>query len=198
MRAATRRRARTTCDDARRASRTRRRASLALLPALPPALLLGLSALPASAADAQTTGAPTEQPAERPCHLVADGRRVRARERDREGRRTTHVGTALAWGTPAPRLVTAGGDTLPLNATQQVWVSGGRTARRTARGALIGWAAGVAAVVADCGLAASCGEQNPVPLLGILIGGAIGHKFRTERWTRVPAVTSSTCGATPP
>lgn len=194
MRAATHRRARATSVDARHASRPCR----CVPPALLSALLLALSALPASTVDAQATEAPVEQSAERPCHLVADGRRVRARERDREGRRTTHVGTALAWGTPAPRLVTVEGDTLPLNATHRVWVSGGRTARRTARGALIGWAAGVAAVVADCGLASPCGEQNPVPLLGVLIGGAIGHKFRTERWTRVPAVTSSTCGATPP
>ena len=195
MRAATRRRARASFDDARRAPRPHRRASPTLR-ALP---VLGvLSALPASAVDAQTAEPPSGQPAERPCHLVADGRRVRARERDTAGTRTTHVGTALAWGTPAPRLITASGDTLPLNATHQVWVSGGRTARRTAHGALIGWAAGVATVVADCGLASPCGEQNPVPLLGILLGGAIGHKFRTERWTRVPSVTSSTCTAGPP
>jgi hypothetical protein len=162
---------------------------------LAPSVLLSLLlALGPFAAGAQAA----ERPSDRPCHHVADGRRVRARERDAHGTRTTHVGTALAWGTPAPRLITAGGDTLPLSAAHQVWVSGGRTARRTVRGALIGWGAGVVATIADCGVSATCGEQNPVPLLGIFIGAAIGHKFRTERWTRVPAVTSSTCAATPP
>ncbi len=171
-------------------------------PSLAPSALLGaLLVLPPSAAGAQTADRPSDRPPDRPCHLVADGRRVRARERDTQGAngtRTTLVGTALAWGTPAPRLITASGDTLPLRAAHQVWVSGGRTARRTVRGAVIGWGAGVVATLADCGLASTCGEQNPVPLLGLFIGAAIGRRFRTERWTRVPAVTSSTCAATPP
>ncbi len=112
---------------------------------------------------------------------VRDGVRVRAYD---DGDRRWQVGRALGWATPAPRLVTTRGDTVDVTGRRLVAVSEGRTARRTLQGAVVGWLAGVVTVVADCGLAATCGEQNPVPLLGVAIGAVVGSRLRQERWVR--------------
>jgi hypothetical protein len=134
--------------------------------------------------------------AAQPCDPVADGARVRAQLRaEKRDARTTYVGTALGWTTPTPRLVTTGGDTLPLTAEHRTWVSRGRTANRLVGGAFLGWLAGITAIVADCGLASTCGEQNPVALLGLGLGAAIGSRFHRERWMPVSPATSLACAA---
>ena len=156
------------------ASRTRAPAALALT------LGLGLATtLPAQETD--STAAPARRGRVWCPAAVTDGARVRAFDRDA---RRTHTGTALGWATPAPRLVTAGGDTLALAARHERSVSLGRTGRRKWQGVLVGWLTGVGTVVADCGLASTCGEQNPLPLVGAVLGGVVGNQLRRERWAR--------------
>lgn len=123
---------------------------------------------------------------------VPDGARVRAFD---AAARRTRAGTALGWATAAPRLVTANGDTLPLGPDHALSVSEGRTARRKWQGALVGWLGGVAAVVGDCGLARTCGEQNPLPLLGAVVGGVVGNQLRRERWVRASAAACAPAAA---
>lgn len=155
------------------------------------ALGLGLAAL-ACAADARAQHVDSTSPSTtRARHgrpwcpaAVPDGARVRAVD---AAARRTHAGTALGWATSAPRLVTTRGDTLPLGPDHALSVSEGRAARRKWQGALVGWLGGVAAVVGDCGLARTCGEQNPLPLLGAVLGGVVGNQLRRERWTRATA-----------
>jgi len=148
------------------------------------ALALGLG-LATSAARAQAVDSTPPRPARQGRYwcpaVVPDGARVRAFDPDV---RRTHTGTALGWATPAPRVVTTRGDTVALAARHTRAVSDGRTARRKWQGVLVGWLGGVTAVVADCGLARTCGEQNPLPLLGAVLGGVVGNQLRRERWIR--------------
>ena len=150
----------------------------------------------ASTARAQTTDSTSVQTpyGMRWCPAaVRDGVRVRAFD---DGVRRWQVGHALGWATPAPRLVTTRGDTIDVTGRRLVAVSEGRTARRTLQGAVIGWLAGVATVIADCGTASTCGEQNPLPLLGVAIGTVVGSRLRQERWVRT---SDAACApATPP
>lgn len=143
-----------------------------------------------AAAGALVAATSHAQPTAPPCRPIADGARVRARD---PVTGTSHVGAALGWHTPRPRLVTARGDTLALDPSQRTWASAGRTARRTWQGAVVGWGAGVAAVLADCGLARTCGEQNPLPLLGTVLGAVVGRQLKRERWTRVTPAQSLAC-----
>ncbi|GLC25675.1 hypothetical protein [Roseisolibacter agri] len=126
---------------------------------------------------------------------VRDGARVRAFD---DGVRRWQVGSALGWATPAPRLVTARGDTIDVTGRRLVAVSEGRTARRTLQGAVIGWLAGVVTVIADCGVESTCGEQNPIPLLGVAIGTVVGSKLRQERWVRTSDAACPTRAAPDP
>ena len=155
--------------------------SRALVPATV-ALVLGLglaTPLHAQRADSTARGTP-HGPRWCPA-AVRDGTRVRAYDDDD---RRWQIGTALGWATPEPRLVTARGDTISVAARRLLAVSEGRTGRRTLQGGIVGWLAGVATVIADCGTASTCGEQNPLPLLGGVIGVAVGSRLRQERWTR--------------
>ncbi|MDF1503973.1 hypothetical protein [Roseisolibacter sp. H3M3-2] len=138
------------------------------------------------------------QPALRPRPAAADdGARVRAHD---PATRRTRTGQALGWGGAAPRLVTTRGDTAALDTTLALSRSMGRTGRRTVPGILLGWAVGVGVTVADCGWKATCGEQNPLPLLGAAAGGLVGARFRREVWRPVASVGAACApaAATPP
>lgn len=153
--------------------------------ALALAVGLGLAAAGTTAAHAQVVDPAPPRPARQGRYwcpaAVPDGARVRAFDPDA---RRTHTGTALGWATPAPRVVTTRGDTVALAARHRRTVSEGRTGRRTLQGAIVGWAIGVGSVIADCGLEKTCGEQNPIPLLGAAIGAVVGSRMRRERWRR--------------
>lgn len=167
------------------ASRARGPAAVAL------ALGLGLATpLPAQAVDSTATR-PARQGRYWCPAAVPDGARVRAFDPDV---RRTHTGIALGWSTPTPRVVTARGDTVALAERHQRSVSEGRTGKRTLQGAVVGWLAGVVTVVSDCGLEKTCGEQNPIPLLGAAIGTVVGSRMRRERWLRA---TNAGCASVP-
>lgn len=148
-------------------------------------LLATLSA----AAHAQLAG-----PGAPPCaSAIEDGSRVRAESLGTAGRVT---GRALGWGTATPRIVTRRNDTVLVDLARRRELSAGRVARSRKRGALAGFGAGSLTVGLSCaGRSNWCGEQNPIPLLGLLAGAAVGHFVKHEQWVRIP--DDSACAARP-
>lgn len=149
------------------------------LPALPGLALLLVVTIPA------TSRAQLVNPGRPPCpSAIPDGSRVRA---DRPDTRDRVTGRALGWGTTTPRIITRGNDTIVIDATRRRDASAGRVARSRKRGAIAGLLAGALVISIDCiGESSSCGEQNPIPLLGALIGTGIGHFVKHEQWVRLP------------
>ena len=123
-----------------------------------------------------------------PCaRAVADGARVRVRLAI-DG--TRHAGTALGWATPAPRVVTGARDTLAVGRHDRREVSGGRTGHHAWAGLTLGLIAGNLSNL-HCFGERTCGEQNPLPFVGMITGVLIGRRIRRERW--VPVSDDGTC-----
>jgi hypothetical protein len=99
-------------------------------------------------------------------------------------------GTADGWqrGTPRLRLASGAVVAIPRDAVVQVRLA--EKQRHPYSGAVIGWVAGVVTMYATCAPPKQyCGEENPLPLLGILTGWGLGYVTKTEWWVnvRVPA-----------
>ena len=56
--------------------------------------------------------------------------------------------------------------------------------RHTNFGAVVGYVAGIFAALSTCGTESYCGEDNPAPLLGAIVGAFVGH-FITDDWVSV-------------
>ena len=95
------------------------------------------------------------------------------------------TGTALGWDRARPRLITAHGDTLAIPNGSRVEVYLKEASHYPKFGAVVGGAIGVLASLADCGGQQYCGEQDPRPMLGVLVGGIIGYVLTTDHWAPV-------------
>lgn len=113
---------------------------------------------------------------------VRDSTRARL---DLNGMRWVAKGHALGWASANPRLVTAKGDTVPLPSEGELWVVFDRGAHHGVIGAIGGWLVGVGVVLAGCNGSRYCGEQDFRPLLGAVVGYAVGRDIKRDRWVRV-------------
>jgi hypothetical protein len=120
-------------------------------------------------------------------YQVPDGTQVRFTEPRTPLVTSIWYGRAFQWNTMTPRLITARGDTLviPRGAKFEVLLAEKRG--HAAYGAVIGWTAAVISILADCGFERTCGEQNPLPALGLAGGALIGSMIRTDKWVTVSA-----------
>ena len=110
---------------------------------------------------------------------VPDGTHVRFRERSNAS--TARVGRSLGWASGTPRIITARGDTITIPSGAVLEVRLEHPDGHTNSGAAVGYVAGVLTSLNICGAASACGEENPLPLLGLLVGAFVGH-FVTEDW----------------
>ena len=113
---------------------------------------------------------------------VPDGTEVRYRERSNAS--TARIGRALGWSSETPRMVTARGDTVVIPTGAQLEVRVNNPDRHTNFGAVVGYVAGIFAALSTCGPESYCGEDNPAPLLGAIVGALVGH-FITDDWVSV-------------
>lgn len=113
---------------------------------------------------------------------VPDGTEVRYWEKANAS--TARVGRAVGWSNGTPRLVTSHGDTVAIPAGAHLEVHVDNPDRHTNLGAVVGYVAGILTIFGTCGTESTCGEQNPTPLLGAIVGAIAGH-FLVEDWVSV-------------
>ena len=94
-------------------------------------------------------------------------------------------GSALGWDRGHPSIVLQNGDTAAVPTGAQLEVKLRQKKAHPYSGAAIGWAASVAVMLANCGGQKYCGEENPIPLLGTVIGWFAGRAVRTDWWVVV-------------
>jgi len=104
--------------------------------------------------------------------------------REKANASTAHVGRAVGWSNGTPRLVTSRGDTIAIPTGAHLEVHVDNPDRHTNFGAVVGYVAGILTIFGTCGTESTCGEQNPAPLLGAIVGAISGH-FLVEDWVSV-------------
>jgi hypothetical protein len=110
---------------------------------------------------------------------VRNGSPVRFR---REPTGNAVTGSALGWDQPHPLIVLQSGDTVAIPSGAQLEVKLPQKKSHPYSGATIGWAVGVGFALADCSNTRYCGEENPLPLLGTVIGWFVGKAVKTDWW----------------
>lgn len=104
-------------------------------------------------------------------------------------RKERSVGRAVGWQRGSPALVTTSGDTLAIPADARFEVYLDKRGDHSVKGGIVGYAVAVALMLASCnsrGVSGGvCGEQDPTPILGAMLGGFIGFVIKKERWVRV-------------
>jgi hypothetical protein len=96
------------------------------------------------------------------------------------------TGRSLGWQTTVPRVITPRGDTLLVPNGTRVSVKAKGKAGHPVAGAIVGWAIGTGAMLANCGkLVSYCGEQDPTPVWSAGLGALVGATIRTDRWVRL-------------
>jgi hypothetical protein len=96
------------------------------------------------------------------------------------------VGRALDWQRGSPRLIIPGGDTILIPANAKLEVRLKEKANHTKAGAILGFVVGIGVMYATCPASVNyCGEQNPIPVLGVALGGLIGSALEKDHWVRV-------------
>lgn len=102
------------------------------------------------------------------------------------GVRWSAAGRALGWQSSDPRIVGAAGDTVRLPADAEIWVFTDRRNNFGVFGGISGLLAGVSFSLANCAPNFRyCGEQDPSPAIGALVGYFIGRAIKRDRWVRV-------------
>jgi hypothetical protein len=113
---------------------------------------------------------------------VEDGKEVRYRVTPNGG--TAVVGRAVDWWRGTPRLVTSQGDTVVIPTGARIEAKVDHPDNHAKGGAVLGWLVAGVAMYARCGGEKYCGEQDPTPLIGIVLGGIIGSLIK-EDWVPI-------------
>jgi hypothetical protein len=115
---------------------------------------------------------------------VPDGMEVRYRVTP--SRSEAVVGRALGWMSGTPRLVTSRGDTIVIPNGARLEFKVDHPSNHAKAGAVLGYLISLIVMQINCNRQhiQYCGEQDPTPLLGILVGGIIGS-FITKDWVPI-------------
>ena len=119
---------------------------------------------------------------------VPDGKEVRYRVTPNGS--TAVVGRALDWEKGTPRLVTSRGDTIVIPTGAHIEFKVDHPNNHAKAGVVVGWLVAVIVMQTNCiqQHIEYCGEEDPTPALGAILGGLIGSFFR-EDWIPIAWAT---------